>query len=235
VGRPPGSDDLGRPGATGVRGREPPGAIVLREALAIAHRSLGRREHTAAELRALLERRGALPEVVERALEKLAEAGLVDDAAYARRFAEDRRELRGWGALRIERELERRGVPAAEAAAAAGGRDHGDELHRALELLERRMPAPPADDRERDRAWRLLVRRGYAPELAYEAVRGHERRVASAQAGDYPDTGAAGLAATRPNDEQISVISDTRPAEATPPGAIARTPNELGPTSLEES
>ena len=46
------------------------------------------------------------------------------------------------------------------------------ELETALLLLERRLP-PPADDRERDRAWRLLIRRGYEPELAYEAVRRH--------------------------------------------------------------
>ena len=30
-------------------------------------------------------------------------------------------------------------------------------------------------DRERDKAWRMLVRRGYEPEIAYEAVRRHER------------------------------------------------------------
>jgi SOS response regulatory protein OraA/RecX len=35
------------------------------------------------------------------------------------------------------------------------------------------------DDRARDKAWRLLVRRGYEAELAYEAVRLHERRLAS--------------------------------------------------------
>ena len=34
---------------------------------------------------------------------------------------------------------------------------------------------PPCDDRERDRAWRMLVRKGYEPELAYEAVRQHAR------------------------------------------------------------
>ena len=34
---------------------------------------------------------------------------------------------------------------------------------------------PPGDDRERDRAWRLLVRRGYETEVAYEAVRRYER------------------------------------------------------------
>ena len=55
------------------------------------------------------------------------------------------------------------------------GSGRQDELDTARVLLERRLPQAPRDDRERDRAWRLLVRRGYEPELAYEAVREHER------------------------------------------------------------
>jgi SOS response regulatory protein OraA/RecX len=42
-------------------------------------------------------------------------------------------------------------------------------------LLEQRHPAAPADDRERDRAWQMLVRRGYTPEIAYDAIRAFER------------------------------------------------------------
>ena len=45
-------------------------------------------------------------------------------------------------------------------------------------LLSERFRGPLEDDRGRDKAWRLLVRRGYEAELAYEAVRLHERRVA---------------------------------------------------------
>jgi SOS response regulatory protein OraA/RecX len=56
--------------------------------------------------------------------------------------------------------------------------DHGRlaELATALLVLEQRLPSPALDDRERDRAWHLLIRRGYEPEIAYEAVRAHERR-----------------------------------------------------------
>ena len=41
--------------------------------------------------------------------------------------------------------------------------------------LRRRLPGPPDDDRARERALGLLVRRGYELELAYEAVRAFER------------------------------------------------------------
>jgi SOS response regulatory protein OraA/RecX len=43
----------------------------------------------------------------------------------------------------------------------------------ALELLRRRCPNPPANRAERDRALGILVRRGYPPELAFDALRRH--------------------------------------------------------------
>jgi regulatory protein len=156
-----------------------PPDIELQRALGIAHRSLARRDRTEAEVRALLARRRVEPGVIELALGELGEAGLVDDEQFARRFADDKRELERWGSRRIAQDLERRGVAPGHVAAVVGGRDRRAELESAVLLLERRAPAPPADDRDRDRAWRLLVRRGYEPELAYEAVREHERRAAS--------------------------------------------------------
>jgi SOS response regulatory protein OraA/RecX len=55
-------------------------------------------------------------------------------------------------------------------------RGHEIELATALLVLEDRAPPSLGDDRARDRAWRLLVRRGYTPEIAYDAVRAYERR-----------------------------------------------------------
>jgi len=146
----------------------------LERALAYAHRAIGRREHTVAEIRALLDRRGVEEQVSETAIGDLLASGLLDDARFARRFASDKRDLDLWGPRRIATELGRRGVGGSEISAVVGDTGRDDELESALILLDRRMPGPPRDDRERDRAWRLLVRRGYEPELAYEAVRRHE-------------------------------------------------------------
>jgi regulatory protein len=132
---------------------------------------VARRERTVAELRTALERKRVEPDAIEAAVEELSAAGFLDDPRYAVRFAEDKRELAQWGSERIARELTRRGVAAELIEAALCDRSEEAELGTALILLEQRFPAPLADDRERDRAWRLLVRRGYAPELAYEAVR----------------------------------------------------------------
>lgn len=144
-------------------------------ALDRALRSIGVRERTEAEVEAFLERRGFDGDVIADVVRALREEGLVDDAGYARRFAEDRRLLDRWGSERIARDLERRGVERELVEAAVGDRDRDDELEVAVELLDRRFPLPFDGDRERDKAWRMLVRRGYEPELAYSAVRRHER------------------------------------------------------------
>ena len=48
-----------------------------------------------------------------------------------------------------------------------------DELAAACELLARRFPVPPDTPRDRERALGFLVRKGYEPELAYDALRRH--------------------------------------------------------------
>jgi regulatory protein len=140
-----------------------------------ALKSIGVRERTEAEVQAFLSRRGFAADVIADVVGSLREEGLVDDAGYARRFAEDRRLLDRWGNQRIARDLERRGIERelVEQALAGYGRD--DEMAVAIELLDRRYPMPFDSDRERDKAWRMLVRRGYDPELAYSAVRRHEQ------------------------------------------------------------
>ncbi len=145
-------------------------------AIELAWKAIGRREHTVVQLKTYLEGKRAGPEAIEAAVAELTEAGVLDDAGYARRFAEDKRALDRWGAERIERELQRRGVCPELVEAALAAQDRDGELEAAVELLATRFPVAPEDDRERDRAWRLLVRRGYEPELAYEAVRTHSRR-----------------------------------------------------------
>jgi regulatory protein len=159
---------------------EVPPAREPERAIQLAYRAVGHRERTVAELRTFLERKRVEPDAIEEAVLELTEAGFLDDARYATRFAEDKRELDRWGSERIARELNRRGVAPDLIEVATAERAPDAELHTAVLLLEQRMP-PPADGRERNRAWRLLIRRGYRAEIAYEAVRRHgdgQRRAA---------------------------------------------------------
>ena len=140
-----------------------------------ALKSISVRERTEREVREFLTRRGYERDVIGDVVRALREEGLVDDAGYARRFVEDRRLIDQWGSERIARDLARRGIGLELIEGALSGVGTADEMATAVELLDRRFPMPFEGDRERDKAWRMLVRRGYEPELAYSAVRRHEQ------------------------------------------------------------
>ena len=148
----------------------------MAEAFERALEALAQKERTAAELGAWLAERGFEPAQIADAVERLVAAGALDDEAFARRFAADKRELRGWGPERIREALAGRGLERGLIASAIA-EDHPDQLRRALALLERRGETP-VDEPSRARALGFLARRGYEPELAYEAVRRLERDAA---------------------------------------------------------
>jgi len=131
------------------------------------------------ELRTYLEGKRVEPEAIDHAVAELTDAGFLNDARFAERFAEDKRTLERWGSERIEMDLRRRGVPDDIVEGALGAQERSSELEAALSLLAERVPELPPDDRARDRAWRMLVRKGYTPELAYDAVRAHARNRAA--------------------------------------------------------
>ena len=153
----------------------------LQQALDLAYRYLGRRDRTVLEVRRHLEGKRVEPSAIDGALRELIDTGYLDDARYAQRFAEDRRELDDWGADRIARRLHAAGVGEEEVAAALDARGAETERDAALALLQRKLRVAPQSDRERERALGLLVRKGYELDLAYEVVRAFER-----------DPGAAG-------------------------------------------
>ena len=146
-------------------------------AVQLAYRALSSRDRTVAEIRTWLERKRVAPEGIDHAVQELTAAGFLDDARFAERYAEDKRSLDQWGTERIRRDLLRRGVPAAIVEEMTG-QERESELDAALELLAQRV-APPDSERDRDKAWRLLVRKGYEPDLAYDAVRAHGARRAA--------------------------------------------------------
>ena len=150
----------------------------LEHALDVAYRYLGHRDRTVAEVRRRLEAEQVQPAVLDEAVAELERQGYLDDARYARRFAEDRRTIDAWGAERIERRLLAVGVDPALISAALDERDADEELEAALAVLRRRFARAPSDDRDRERALGLLVRKGYELELAYDAVRAFERDAA---------------------------------------------------------
>ena len=144
------------------------------DAYELALKALGHKERTESELREWLAEREIDEGEIEDVIALLAEAGAIDDRSFARRYAEDKRELAGWGPDRIRGALESRGVAREHIDAALAADDERAQLARATALLRDRGMAFSSEP-ERERALGLLIRRGYSLELAYEAVRELER------------------------------------------------------------
>jgi len=121
---------------------------------------LARREHGRIELSRKLRTRGALPELIEPALDRLSEEGLLSETRYLESFIRMRANA-GYGPLRIREELSQRGLArdAVEQALRDSGFDWGAQLH---EVWMRKFAGElPDDQRERARQGRFLSYRGY--------------------------------------------------------------------------
>ena len=153
----------------------------VERALGIAYTYLNKRERTAAEVARRLRREAFSPETITQTLALLHDEGTLDDRRFARLFIDDKRALELWGSERIRRALIQRGVDSdtvAMALDADGGQSDSpseSDRDRALALLRSRFPQRPRNRRDRDRALGVLLRKGYEPELAYEALYAYSR------------------------------------------------------------
>jgi regulatory protein len=148
---------------------------LSREARRACQRALvaiQRRERSVAEIEAWLGERGFAADEIAAAVAELERVGELDDERFARLFAEDKRELSGWGPERVAGALAERGIdPALIGAVCGEGRE--SQLERASAQLRRRGE-PLGGDRERSRALGYLTRRGFEYEVAYDAIRAYE-------------------------------------------------------------
>jgi regulatory protein len=144
------------------------------EAFERALGALAHRERTEGEMIAWLGERGYSDAEIADAVERLIAGGALDDADFARRFAEDKRELAGWGPDRIREALAHRRIDRNLIDAAVEAEGAEGQLERAVALLARRG-RPAEDEASRASALSYLARRGYDAELAYDAVRRFER------------------------------------------------------------
>lgn len=171
--------------------------------LAAAIRLLEVRSRTVSDLRTRLLRAAYPAALVDTTAGRLVELGLLDDEAYARGWLESRDRGRPRGERVLRQELRIRGVPSDVAvsalderreAAAEGAGDSEDgegpasaDEAAASRLLERRAAALArvADPRQRrQRAYALLARNGFDPEVAGRVA----SRVLAAAAKDTTDS-----------------------------------------------
>jgi regulatory protein len=144
------------------------------DAYELALDALGRKERGTAELASWLRARDVSEEDLEAAIARLTELGELDDARFASRYAEDKRQLAGWGSERIRDALLARGISPEDIEAALAPDSGPDQVERAAELLIRRG-RPLDSDAARASALGFLTRKGYSYEIAHEAIRARSR------------------------------------------------------------
>lgn len=161
---------------------EEQGARARRSALdLVAHRP-----RTESEVRRRLERRGFDPVTATDTVSWLRRLGYVDDAAYARQFAQERLRRRGHGPTRVRIDLMRRGVDAHLVDLAIA--DHADEdalreaAHRLAVDRWARLSQEQDLRKRRRKLYDYLARRGYDFDLIREVGDAVEREAPSGDA-----------------------------------------------------
>jgi regulatory protein len=132
---------------------------------------LARREHGRVELTRKLRQRGATPEIIEPALDRLVEEGLLSESRYLESYVASKARS-GYGPLRIREDLSQRGLPKSdiETALRECGVDWREKLH---ETWQRKFAGRlPADARERAQQGRFLSYRGYPLDLISRLLSG---------------------------------------------------------------
>ena len=132
---------------------------------------LAAREHSRRELERRLAPHEESPGQLKAVLDDLQARGFIDEARVAEALVH-RRSSR-LGASRIRQELQARGVPPEQVAAAVNAL-RSTEVERAREVWRKKFGVSAADPHERARQSRFLAERGFAPEAIRLALRGEE-------------------------------------------------------------
>lgn len=133
---------------------------------------LDRAPRTRAEVAAAMARRGVPQDAATTVLDRFVEVGLIDDAAFATAWVEQRHHGRGLARRALAEELRTRGIAGPVATEALASVSNEDEAAAAEALVRRRLRsmsglAAPVQTR---RLVAMLRRKGFGGSLAYAVV-----------------------------------------------------------------
>ena len=146
--------------------------VVLDAAL----RFLEARQRSSAEVRRRLTTTGYRPELVDGAIERLSELGMLDDEAFARAWVESRDRAHPRGERALRRELTVKGIDrevvdgTLHERAAERPEADVDAARRLLARHARTLARLPDPRARRHRAYALLVRNGFDSETATSVI-----------------------------------------------------------------
>ncbi len=164
-----GAGPAGGMGADGATG--PPDPVEAARQICLRLLTAGPRTRT--QLATALRKRRIPGEVAEAVLSRLADVGLIDDAAFAQAWVDTRHHGRGLARRALSAELRQRGVADEPVRMAVGSLGPQDEAAMARQLIARRVAATrgrPLQARVRHLVG-VLARKGYPAGLAYQVVR----------------------------------------------------------------
>jgi regulatory protein len=148
--------------------------MVLDKAL----RLLAVRARSTSELRQTLTRAKDRPSAddVTWVITTLTERGYLDDARFADQFVRDRASSRGWAKHRLRQELRKRGISQSHVDPALAQADDDaaiDDARSASDAARkwRRTHAARDPDRDKQRLYGFLARRGFSPDVIRGAMR----------------------------------------------------------------
>lgn len=145
------------------------GSDGYRRCLDAAAHYLSYRPRSAAELRERLQRRGFDSDNIEKVLGRLREQELVDDASFARFWAENREQFSPRSRALTRLELRQKGVAADIIGSVLGDADDADSAYRAAAARLRGLPADYPGFRSR--LGQYLKRRGFSYGVISNTVR----------------------------------------------------------------
>lgn len=141
--------------------------ISLELARSKAEELLNRRDYSSSELAAKLSEAGYHPSVADEVVARFVEVGLLDDRRFAELFARSKAAA-GWGRIKIERELARRGVDDTQLEGWPSGYLEEDESETAFALASRRHLSGKNDFQK---LVRFLCGRGFPMGVAMDAAK----------------------------------------------------------------
>lgn len=144
--------------------------LEFRVCFTVLTEMLGRRDYGETEMRRRLLCYGYREAEINRAIQRATEFKFLNEERFLISFI-DERKRRGWGKLRIERELMARGSdPRTLPGYPERFFSREDDIERANQLLDRkRIPS----EKPFEKLMRFLVSKGFSYDVAREAVREH--------------------------------------------------------------
>ena len=142
-------------------------AISLELARSKAEDLLNRRDYSSSELAAKLREAGYHPSVADEVVARFVEVGLLDDGRFAELFVRSKAAI-GWGRIKIERELVRRGVDVTQLEGWPSDYLEEDESETAFALASRRRLSGKNDFQK---LVRFLCGRGFPMGVAIDAAK----------------------------------------------------------------